>query len=186
MPARKAVFVGKSVLLSPQAGPVELARGAAAALPLLHAAGYRIVVVSNEPGIAHGFYTEQSLGRVQDGIAALVASAAAPIAAFYYCPHDARGSESLYAFECDCRLPDPGLLLQSAAELKVNLTASWMLGGRLDDIEAAHVARCGAVLVDNGDETEWDIDELRRPDAIAVDLTEAAIMIASSPRGIRA
>lgn len=186
MTSKKAVFVGKRTVLEGERSPAtagRLARGAQTALPLLHASGFRIIVVSNEPGIAHGRYTERSLNRVESELSELLDAAGAPLAHFYYCPHHPAGSETLYAFDCDCRMPQCGLLLQAAAAMKLELGACWLIGDTLDEIESGHMARCRAVLVDDGQELEWRSDELRRPDGIADDLAEAALIIASSARG---
>jgi phosphoglycolate phosphatase-like HAD superfamily hydrolase len=80
-------------------------------------------------------------------------------------------------------MPQPGMLLQATAELHLNPGTSWMVGDVLDEVEAGHLARCRTVLVDDGNELEWRTDELRRPDGIADDLAEAALIIASSTRG---
>lgn len=185
---RKAVFLTRRVLVD-DAGSflsetsLQLSVAARSGVPLLYAAGYRIVVLSNETGIAYGCYTERSLSDNVDRIGRLMASAGAPTAGYYYCPHHPGGTETLYAFDCDCRMPQAGLVLQAAAELRVDLASSWVIGDLLDEVEAAHIAGARGVLVDNGNELEWRTEEPRRPDRIADDVAEAALIIASSTRG---
>jgi histidinol-phosphate phosphatase family protein len=181
--ARKAIFLTRRTILRDDGPRLALAPGAHTALPLLHASGYRIVVVSNETGIAHGTHTERSLGGVERDLRSLLDAVGAPLSRFLYCPHHPDGSETLYAFNCDCRMPQPGMVLQAAAELKLAPVACWFIGDTLDEVEAAHLAQCRAVLVDDGQELAWETDHVRRPDAIAEDLADAALIIASSARG---
>lgn len=181
--SRKAVFLSRGAILRADGADTALGAGAHTALPLLHASGYRIVVVSNEPGVAFGRYTERNLDHLEDQLADLLDAAGAPLARFIYCPHHPAGSETLYAFDCDCRMPQPGMMLQAAVEMKFAPGTCWFIGDTLDEVEAGHLAQCRAVLVDDGHELEWRTDDMRRPDAIAEDLADAALIIASSARG---
>jgi histidinol-phosphate phosphatase family protein len=93
-----------------------------------------------------------------------------PMDGFYYCPHAPHAG-------CNCRKPAPGLLERAAREHGVSLEASWVVGDILDDIEAGRRAGCRTVLLDNGNETEWQITPERVPHHIAHDLGEAAALI---------
>ena len=150
------------------------ARGAVAGVSLLVRAGYQLVVVSNQSGVARGYFEEAALTAVEQRIRQIVAEAGAGLAGFYYCPHHPSGSVDDYAFECDCRKPKPGLLLRAAEELNVALAESWMIGDILDDVEAGHAAGCRAALLINGGETLWELSPIRKPDVLATDLLDAA------------
>jgi D-glycero-D-manno-heptose 1,7-bisphosphate phosphatase len=144
---------------------IRLAAGAEEALAAFAERGLPVIVVSNQPGVALGKFSETDLSRVGEKLQNLL-----PIDAFYYCPHHPQAG-------CTCRKPSPGLLLQAAREQGVDLSRSWMIGDILDDMEAGRRAGCRTCLVDNGNETEWDLNEARRPDLIAADLGEAAALI---------
>lgn len=153
---------------------IELAPGAEAALPLLREAGYRFVVVSNQSGIARGYFAEEALAGVRERIEELLNQIEIPLDGFYYCPHYPTGSVAKYARTCECRKPMPGLILRAAHELDIDLPNSWMFGDILDDVEAGHRAGCKSLLVLNGGETEWQLSHDRMPDAVASNLAQAA------------
>ena len=149
--------------------------GAARGLQRLAQAGYHFVVVSNQSGVARGYFKAEALGPVADRLDALIREAAGVgLAGFYYCPHHPQGSLAEYAVECDCRKPQPGLLLKAAADLGIDLERAWMVGDILNDVEAGKRAGCRTILVDNGNETEWKPGPLRKPDWIVKNLEEAA------------
>ena len=154
---------------------IRLAPGAAAALPQLSRSGFRLVVVSNQSGIARGFFPESALQQVKTRISELMAGLGVPLDGFYYCPH---GPDS----GCPCRKPQPGLLWAAARDLNVDLDSSWLIGDILDDIEAGRRAGCHTVLIDNGNETEWRSSPDRHPDFVAGDLHEAAAYIVGGVR----
>jgi D-glycero-D-manno-heptose 1,7-bisphosphate phosphatase len=156
---------------------VRLVPGAAAALRLLHARGYDLVVVSNQPGVAFGYFAEGALRTIEHELRAQLAIAGVPLAAFCWCPHHPRGIVAAYTRRCACRKPAPGLLLAAARAWQLDLTGSWMIGDILDDIEAGQRAGCRTVLIDNGGETQWRRGLKREPDMVADDLYEAALAI---------
>jgi histidinol-phosphate phosphatase family protein len=145
---------------------IVLARGAAHAVRCLSAHGFRVIVVSNQPGAALEMFPEEALKGVQ----AHLAKALPALDGFYYCPHRPEAN-------CGCRKPDPGLLERAAADHAVDLSASWMVGDILDDIEAGRRAGCRTILLDVGNETEWRVGEGRSPHHVAADLVEAAAII---------
>ena len=153
---------------------VRLTPGAGRALRLLAEAGYRLVVVSNQSGVARGLFEESALEAVEQHLRSLVRDEGASIDAFEWCPHLVGGSVGRYAVACDCRKPAPGLLLRAAGRLGIDLRRSWIVGDILDDVEAGHAAGCRAVLVDVGSETRWELTPARTPDAIVTSLEDAA------------
>jgi histidinol-phosphate phosphatase family domain/HAD-superfamily hydrolase, subfamily IIIA len=159
---------------------IRLSRGAERAIARLAKAGFRLVVVSNQPGVALGRFPESALLRVKERLGELLAPLGAELAGFYYCPHHPEGSVAEYAIHCDCRKPAPGLIERAARELNASAKDAWLVGDILDDVEAGSRAGCTTVLLDNGNETEWILAPERRPDYIVRDLDEAADFIVSA------
>jgi histidinol-phosphate phosphatase family protein len=157
---------------------MRLAPNSAEGLRRLHAANYRLVVISNQSGVARGFFEEAALGPVERRLREMLAEVGVPLAGFYYCPHHPEGSVAAYAVACACRKPAPGLIQRAACDLGLDLPASWFVGDILDDVEAGRRAGCRTVLLDNGHETEWVRSPLRIPEGVAPDLNAAARLIA--------
>jgi histidinol-phosphate phosphatase family protein len=146
-------------------------------LRVMHRMGFKLVVASNQSGVARGLFTERDLERVEDRLGDMLLEAGVPLSGFYFCPHMPGGSVPEYAVSCVCRKPKPGLLQRAARELSLDLSESWIIGDILDDVEAGRRAGCRTVLLDNGHETEWVLTPSRRPHFLAADLSEAADLI---------
>jgi len=164
-------------------GLVQLTWHAGAGLQLLKQLGYALIVVTNQPGVAQGLFTESALERVRHRLAELLAQYGVALDGFYYCPHSPDGVVSRYAIPCTCRKPMPGMLYRAACEHDIDLARSWMIGDILHDVEAGRRAGCRTVLIDNGNETEWRTSALRAPHLTASDLYAAAAMIAAQDSG---
>lgn len=160
---------------------VRLAAGAAEGLPRLAAAGWRLAVVSNQSGVARGYFPERALKGVEARLRELLGDIGLSLAGFFYCPHHPKGTAVKYAVACDCRKPAPGLVLAAARELGTDPRDCWMVGDILDDMEAGRRAGCRTVLIDNGNETEWVPGPFREPHFKVPDLAEAARVILASP-----
>jgi D,D-heptose 1,7-bisphosphate phosphatase len=179
----KAVFVEKDGILienlpcNMDPACIKLSESTLSSLHLLHDAGYLIVLVSNQAGIAHGRYKEDDLLPVEAHLQQELAKAGIPLAGFYYCPHHPDGKLSRYTTACFCRMPSPGLLFRAARELGLNLAKSWIIGDILNDIEAGRRADCRTILINNGNETEWKLSVLRQPHHKVKNLLEAAEVI---------
>lgn len=178
----RAVFLDKDGTLvddvpyNADPAKVRLAAGAGPALAALLADGFRLFVVSNQPGVGLGYFPLAALQPMSQRILQLVRADGADLHGFYYCPHvPARGQAP-----CGCRKPAPGLVLQAAAEHRIVLGDSWFIGDILDDVEAGHRAGCRSILIDNGNETEWLRSPLREPDHLARNLHDAAAHILSA------
>ena len=171
--AGRAVFVDKDGTLvenlpyNVDPERIALAPGAQDCVSRVAAMGYRVIVVSNQPGAAMGLFPEEALERVAARLRQLLPT----LDGFYYCPHAPRAG-------CGCRKPAPGMLQRAAREHALDLATCWMVGDILDDVEAGRRAGCRTVLLDNGNETEWRVGEARAPDHIARDLPQAAAIIA--------
>ncbi len=142
---------------------IRLAPGAEDAVARLSRRGYRVIVVSNQPGVALGLFSESDLRQVENHLR----KALPALDGFYCCPHAPEHG-------CECRKPACGLLVAAAREQGVDLGKSWMVGDILDDVEAGRRAGCRTVLVDVGNETEWNLNERRRPHVMVPGLAEAA------------
>lgn len=158
---------------------IRLVSGAGPALRLLTGLDYRLFVVANQSGIAHGCFGEEAMAPVSDRLSDLLFREQLTLDGFYYCPHHPLGTVSDYAFACACRKPSPGMLLRAAHEHDIDLRASWMIGGVLDDVEAGNRAGCRTVLLDHGKESEWRLGPRRIPTRMAPDLYTAAVLIAA-------
>jgi D,D-heptose 1,7-bisphosphate phosphatase len=154
-----------------------LTPGAEEGLRSLHQAGYQLIVISNQSGVARGYFPETALKPVENHLRKLLADVGVPLAGFYYCPHYPGGVISSYAIACDCRKPQPGLLKQAAREHGIDLTQSWFIGDILNDVEAGRSANCRTILIDNGNETEWELSRDRLPHHVVSELAEAAKII---------
>ncbi len=153
------------------------------ALRLLHGHGYRIVVVTNQPGIALGHFSLDALHLLRRAMAQRLARAGVPLTGFYACPHEpGPGPEPL----CSCRKPAPGMLQLAARTHGLDLTQSWMVGDILDDVEAGHRAGCRSVLMDVGNETVWRPGPLREPHGRVADLYQAAEWILTNQAAVPA
>lgn len=167
----KAVFIDKdgtlveNVPYNVDPARIELTKGAALGVRQLKARGYRVFVVSNQPGVGLGIFPAGALRDVERRLRELV-----PIDGFYYCPHRPDAG-------CACRKPSSAMLKRAAVEHRLHLSQCWMVGDILDDIEAGRRAGCRTVLLDNGNETEWSLTPERVPHFVARDLTRAASLI---------
>jgi D-glycero-D-manno-heptose 1,7-bisphosphate phosphatase len=119
--------------------------GAIEAICSFRGAGYAVVIVTNQAGIARGFYSEEDLLRLNKFISEQLAAYGTRIDAFYHCPHHPE-----FTGECECRKPKAGMLLRAAEELNLDLTQSWMIGDQITDIQAAEAAGVKSLMVRAG------------------------------------
>lgn len=181
--SHKAVFLDKDGTLvedvpyNVNPDLIVLTPGAISGLQRLHQAGYLLIVITNQSGIAHGYFTESDLSPVERHLQELLATHGIPLAGFYYCPHHLDGVVEKYAIACHCRKPQPGLLNKAAQDHTLDLSQSWFIGDILHDIEAGRAADCRTILIDNGNETEWELSPQRLPHHIIKDLDKAAQVI---------
>lgn len=136
------------------------------ALVELRRRGYKLLVVSNQPGIAQGYFDCEAVERAGEALISMLATAGAKVDGFYYCPHLPGAEKVEYSARCSCRKPRPGLLYAAAKEHDIDLERSWMVGDILNDVEAGKRAGCRTVLVDRGNETEWISGRFRKPDIV--------------------
>ena len=172
----KAVFIDKDGTLvhdvpyNVDPRQVRLITGAGAALRNMKNAGYKLIVISNQSGIARGLFEEKDLFPVNRRIQSLLAEYNVSIDAFYYCPHGPTEG-------CQCRKPMPDMILRAARDQHVCLQTSWMIGDILNDVEAGNRAGCRTIHLDNGNETEWVRGNYRKPMYSVTDWMEAAEIV---------
>src|ERR671932_1084917 len=145
-------------------------------LRCLQESGFRLVIVTNQSGIARGYFTEADLRQMHAHLAAQLARIGARLDAIYHCPHHPDGVIPALAVRCTCRKPQPGMVLRAVADLGLDPQRSWLVGDILDDVEAGNRAGCRTILVDLGTEPPPE-RALRRPDFVARDTLHALQII---------
>jgi D-glycero-D-manno-heptose 1,7-bisphosphate phosphatase len=155
---RPAAFLDRDGVINEDRGYVHRAEdfrllpGVVEALQLLGRA-YRLVVVTNQSGIARGYYTEAQHHALSAHLCALLRPAGVALAGIYHCPHHPEAALAQWRWDCDCRKPAPGLVLRAAAELGLDLPASLLAGDRGSDIAAGRAAGVGRCFL-IGDDRE--------------------------------
>lgn len=149
---------------------LELLPGVPDALARLRAAGFALVVVTNQPDVARGKQTRAAVDEINAKM-----SAELPLLDVFACFHDSGD-------KCHCRKPKPGLILDAAAKHDLDVETAFLIGDRWSDIVAAHAAGCRAVLID----TPFSHAERCRPDHIATDVAEATEWILTTDAHERA
>jgi D-glycero-D-manno-heptose 1,7-bisphosphate phosphatase len=188
MNSRPAVFIDKDgTLVHNVPYNVDPARlsfmpGAPEALAALSLAGFALVVVTNQSGLAEGRFSAAAFARLRAALRQRLREAAGvELTGFLHCPHapDADGRPA-----CLCRKPLPGMLLRAARVHGLDVAASWIVGDTLDDIEAGR--RCGSrgLLLDTGGETLWKRSPLRAPHQVLSSWLDVAELILADQRGL--
>ena len=134
---------------------LEWVDGAKESVAYLTKNGYTVFVVTNQSGIARGYYEVEDMQHLHEHMAAEIAAAGGKITKFYYCPHLPNGKVAKYAIECDCRKPKPGLLLQAMSEYHICKENSFLIGDKRRDIESAEAAGIRGYLYENGNLLEF-------------------------------
>jgi D-glycero-D-manno-heptose 1,7-bisphosphate phosphatase len=182
---KAAVFLDRDGTISEEVGYLNHASRfhmfpfAPAAIRKLNERGLLVFVITNQSGIARGYYPESLVREVHDLMAQQLTKAGAHLDGVYYCPHTSSDG-------CACRKPGPGMLDQAAAEHGVDLTRSFVVGDRHSDVELAHRVRARSIMVRTGygqGEILWHAQAWEiMPDFIAADLSGAANWILEQTR----
>jgi D-glycero-D-manno-heptose 1,7-bisphosphate phosphatase len=128
----------------------EFIPGAPEAVRKLKAAGFMVIVVTNQSGIGRGYYDEEDLARLHSHMDAELARFNTAVDAYYFCPHHPHHGIGTYATDCDCRKPLPGMLIRAASDYSLDLKSSYMIGDKLADVEAGLAAGCTPLHVQSG------------------------------------
>lgn len=150
--------------------------GVPQAIKKLNDAGLLVVVVTNQSGVARGYYSESDVERLHHFIQQQLATIGAHIDAFYYCPHHPTKGQGVYKRACCCRKGEPGMLLQAAQEHDIDLARSYIVGDKLADVEAGLAAGCTPLLVLTGYGAKQR-HQMPEQTAICADLTAAVTII---------
>lgn len=155
--------------------------GVGKAVKRLREMGYKVVLVSNQPGIAKGHMSQETFGEIRKRMKKELAKKGAFFDGEYYCFHHPEAKVERLRANCGCRKPEPGLLLRAAEDMGIDLSQSWMIGDGLTDVKAGKSARCRTILLGR---MKCELcrlmdEEDARPDAIVSDLGEAIKYILS-------
>lgn len=186
MKKNSAVFLDRDGVINEDVGyldsldKLKVIPGAYEAIRLINASGMKAVVISNQAGVAKGLFTEEFVRGTNDCLQKMLRQESAYIDKFYFCPHHPTEGMDPYRRICDCRKPAPGMLLQAAEELNIDLKKSYFVGDRFRDMEAAKKAGVRGILVKTGYGKELLQDDgpdkatpENKPDFIAADILEA-------------
>lgn len=160
---RPAAFLDRDGVLNVDNGwtfrPEQLVwvAGALEAVRLLNEARYHVLVVTNQSGVARGFYDEAAIERFHAHMQEGLRAQGAHVDAFYYCPHHPEGTVAKFSIACTCRKPGPGMLEQAAREWNVDRARSFMIGDRDDDMNAAVAFNVRGIKFDHGKQSLLDI-----------------------------
>jgi D-glycero-D-manno-heptose 1,7-bisphosphate phosphatase len=180
---RPAVFIDRDGTISEEVGYVNhpsrfrLFPYSAEAIRILNDARWLAIVITNQAGVARGYFSEDLMHKIHDQLTLDLQNESARLDALYYCAHHPSVGEPPYCVDCDCRKPKPGLIQQAAKDFEIDLAASWVVGDRYSDIELARNAglRCAFVLSGYG-RGEWEYQSnnwKHRPDLVCENLLEA-------------
>jgi D-glycero-D-manno-heptose 1,7-bisphosphate phosphatase len=153
MPDRPAVFLDRDGVINEELNYVHRIEdfrflpGVLDSCRRLSRSGYLLVVITNQAGIARGYYDVATFETLTRWMRQKFSDACAPLAAVYYCPHHPDAAIPMYRGSCDCRKPAPGMLLRAQRELHIDLGRSVMVGDKLSDIEAGAAAGVGRLFL---------------------------------------
>jgi D-glycero-D-manno-heptose 1,7-bisphosphate phosphatase len=190
-PLRRAAFLDRDGVINRDHAYVhrwsdfDFVPGAVDAMRRLKAAGWTLVVVTNQAGLARGLYTEAQYQALTGHMCAALAAAGAEPAAVYHCPHHPAGTVAALAIECDCRKPAPGMLLRAARELGLSLADSILVGDKASDIEAGRRAGLGRVYGVHSENAD-SAAQLPGADASYADLAACVDALLAGPGTMRA
>lgn len=162
---------------------------AAAGIRLLNEQDIPVFVVTNQSGLARGYFPPSLLDEIHTKMNEILAVEGARVDGIYICPHHPEAKEEKYRLACNCRKPKPGLFLQAAAEHEVDLAASFVVGDRWSDLKAAAACQATGVLVltgyGRGDRDHIGPSQSVQPAHVAEDLQDAASWIISKIKGAK-
>jgi D-glycero-D-manno-heptose 1,7-bisphosphate phosphatase len=185
----RAVFIDRDGTISEEVGYINhpsrfrIFPYAAEAIKRLHENGWLAILVTNQAGVARGYFSEEMIHSVHAVLTGELANGGAKLDAIYYCAHHPSVGEPPYRSDCDCRKPKPGLITRATQELDIDVNQSWMVGDRYSDIELARNAGLKSAFVLSGYGLgEWEHQRnnwAANPDLVSKHLLEAVELIVS-------
>jgi len=186
---QRAVFIDRDGTISEEVGYINhlsrfrLFPYASSAIKHLNENGWLAIVITNQAGVARGYFSEDTIRAVHNAMTNELKSNGAQLDAIYYCAHHPSVGEPPYRLDCDCRKPKPGLISRAVKDFDINLEESWMVGDRYSDVELARNAGINSIFVMSGyGRGEWEHQRPNwtdKPDLVAEDLWEAVRLIVS-------
>ena len=185
---RIGVFIDRDGTLNEEreflhrAEELQLIKGASRAVRTLNSLGAVTCVISNQSGVARGFFTEADVGLVHEALERKLREEGARLDRIYYCPHHPTEGIPPYRIECDCRKPKPGMLKRAERELNIDLSRSYVIGDKLDDVGAGKAVQATTILVLTGygrNSQSMAAEAGVHPDLVVPSITEAVDYIAS-------
>lgn len=155
----------------------EFIEGSDKAIKLLNDNGFKVVVVSNQAGVARGYYGEEEVVKLHEYINEQLKKEGAVIDAFYFCPHHPEHGKGKYLCECTCRKPATGMFEKAAEQFHVDMDNSWMVGDNSGDIKAGINFGVKTILVSTGYGSKVYEEGNVKPDYYTEDLLGAATLI---------
>ena len=175
----KAVFLDRDGTIVEDVGymnnprQIQFIPGSIDAIKKLNEAGYKVVVITNQAGIARGLITEDMLQTIDKTLHKWILNGGAHLDGIYYCPHHPEHGVHPYKQDCECRKPHPGLIKRAHRDLDIDLSQSFMVGDKATDIQAGRRAGTKTILVESG-RGEGEKPRLKeKPDYIAKNLLQA-------------
>jgi D-glycero-D-manno-heptose 1,7-bisphosphate phosphatase len=180
---KRAVFMDRDGTITREVGYVnhedrlELISEAGNAIALLNKNNFFTVLVTNQAGVARGYFTEDMVHKILNLLDLLLQRYDAHLDAKYYCPHHPTAGKPPYRKDCNCRKPKPGMVLQAKDEHNIDLSLSYMIGDKISDVEMGKALGMKSILVLTGygkGEYKYQRDSWKVfPDYIARDLLDA-------------
>src|SRR5688572_7880956 len=180
---RPAVFIDRDGTISEEVGYVNhpsrfrVYPYSSEAIRILNDAGWLAIVITNQAGVARGYFSEDVIHKIHDQLTRDLQNESAKLDAIYYCAHHPSVGEAPYRSDCDCRKPKTGLIQQAAKDFEIDLEVSWMAGDRYSDVELARNAGLRSAFVLSGyGRGEWEYQSqvwAHRPDLVCENLLEA-------------
>lgn len=182
MRPNKAVFLDRDGVITQdpphyahRIDQLALIEGCSEAIKKLNSAHYKVIVITNQSGVAKGMYPEECVKIFNDEMVMRLQTADAYIDAIYYCPHHPKAIIPEYRIDCTCRKPKPGMIVEGGGKNNIDLKSSFLVGDKWSDIEAGRTAGCRTILVKTGHGLQEYKREKHAVDYIAEDLLDAVV-----------
>ena len=187
MKKRPAIFLDRDGTINEERGYINhpsrliLQPGAIEAVKLINEMGFLAIIITNQAGIARGYYTLDTLNKIHNKLIGEMTDGGAKIDALYFCPHHPDGIIEKYAIKCECRKPKPGMINQALEEFSIDMANSYMVGDRYKDVLFGNKLNLKTILVLTGygigewenDREKWELS----PDYVARNILDAVYWI---------